>query len=181
MNVRGLKYDFVFIVVCLLVLIHCSAVLAGTPSLKAQAHVQNIGNMKQVEMHPIYDKSGKKIIYYTTGIIGTTGRGLRVEAIRIWNTYGMQYRAHVQNIGWQGWKSAGAEAGTTGRGLRMEALKIKTPNIDFIYRAHIQNIGWEKTWHHTLRNDNMNEYAGTTGRGLRLEAIEIRTPEGYKY
>ena len=35
------------------------------------------------------------------------------------------YRAHVQNIGWQPWVSNGRLAGTEGEGLRMEAIQIR--------------------------------------------------------
>ena len=35
------------------------------------------------------------------------------------------YRVHVQNIGWQEWKTDGEIAGTSGQGLRLEAIQIK--------------------------------------------------------
>ena len=37
----------------------------------------------------------------------------------------VNYRAHVQSIGWQDWTKDGALSGTTGRALRVEALQIK--------------------------------------------------------
>ena len=83
----------------------------------------------------------------------------------------VSYRTHVQNDGWQGWRSDGRMSGTSGRGLRLEGINIKvgsTPASGGIqYRTHIQNIGWQG-WR------SNGAMSGTSGRGLRLEAIEIR-------
>ena len=35
------------------------------------------------------------------------------------------YRAHVENVGWQDWKTDGEMAGTTGESLGIEAIEIK--------------------------------------------------------
>jgi|GEM_PF-4134739 uncharacterized protein YjdB len=37
------------------------------------------------------------------------------------------YRTHVQNIGWQDWKSAGQTSGTSGQSLRSENTKTTSP------------------------------------------------------
>lgn len=63
-------------------------------------------------------------------IMGTTGKSLRMEGFSIRlkeNITGkkLRYRAHVQNVGWQEWKSEGEYAGTRGKSLRMEALEIE--------------------------------------------------------
>ena len=62
-------------------------------------------------------------------IAGTTGESKRLEAITITLNnmpgYSVEYRVHVQNIGWTGWGKDGAIAGTTGRSLRMEAIEIR--------------------------------------------------------
>ena len=82
----------------------------------------------------------------------------------------LKIQAHVQNDGWQNWKSSGELVGTTGRSLRVEALKIEIDSIyegDIEYRVHVQNEGWQD-W---KRN---GELAGTTGKSLRIEAIQIR-------
>ena len=87
------------------------------------------------------------------------------------DTVNVSYRAHIQNAGWQNWKSNGAVAGTYGRSLRLEGINIKVTNKDHTggirYKTHIQNLGWEKSWHVD------GDMAGTTGRSLRLEAIDI--------
>ena len=90
----------------------------------------------------------------------------------------IQYQAHVQDIGWQNWKSDEEEAGTTGKSYRVEALKIKLDNVPkdvhIKYRAYVENIGWQD-W----KKDG--EISGTTGRALRIEAIQIQTEgmDGY--
>lgn len=65
---------------------------------------------------------------------GTDGKSLRMEAIKInlvdLPGYTVKYKAHVQNDGWQDWKSDGEIAGTTNRSLRMEALEIKVEKTD---------------------------------------------------
>ncbi len=42
----------------------------------------------------------------------------------------IQYRAHVQNIGWQDWVQNGEVAGTTGQALQMEAIQIDLTGVD---------------------------------------------------
>lgn len=83
----------------------------------------------------------------------------------------LSYRTHVQNVGWQSWKTNGGFSGTSGRSLRLEGINIKMTNKDYTggirYKTHIQNIGWEKNW----RVDG--EMSGTSGRSLRLEAIDV--------
>ncbi len=37
----------------------------------------------------------------------------------------LEYRVHIQNIGWQAWKKLGQMAGTTGQSLQIEAIEIR--------------------------------------------------------
>jgi uncharacterized protein YjdB len=80
------------------------------------------------------------------------------------------YRTHVQNIGWQEWKSAGATSGTSGQSLRLEAIEIfvndQGYDLGVEYQTHVQNVGWQ-----VLKYDG--ETSGTSGQSLRLEAIRI--------
>lgn len=80
------------------------------------------------------------------------------------------YRTHVQNVGWQGWKSNGDIAGTSGRSLRLEGINIEADSDNYYggiwYQTHVQNIGWQD-W------CSDGEMSGTSGRSLRLEAIRI--------
>jgi uncharacterized protein YjdB len=81
----------------------------------------------------------------------------------------VRYQTHVQNIGWQGWRTSGEVAGTSGQSLRLEGMYIDVQGADnaIEYRTHVQDIGWQN-W------VNEGEMTGTSGRSLRLEAIEIR-------
>ncbi len=138
------------------------------PSLEAESgvhvtydsHAQNIGWTK-----PVSDGA----------VSGTSGRGLRLEAIHV-NVTGIDAQvvaqAHVQNIGWMREVRNGQLCGTSGKGLRVEAIKLRlvgadAAKYDIQYRAHVQNIGWQG-W---VRNGAIG---GTSGRGLRVEAIQIR-------
>lgn len=80
------------------------------------------------------------------------------------------YRTHVQNEGWQAWKSNGVISGTSGKGLRLEGIEIalanQGANLGIEYNTHIQNLGWQGI----KKNGVMS---GTSGKGLRLEAIKI--------
>ncbi len=136
-----------------------SASSAVTASVSYRAHVQNIGWQS-------YVSDGETA--------GTTGRGLRVEALSLGVagvSGGIRYRAHVQNIGWQGWHADGEDCGTTGKGLRVEALQVEltgtaSANYDVYYRTHVQNVGWT-SW------SKNGATSGTTGRGLRVEAVQV--------
>ena len=99
---------------------------------------------------------------------------MRVEALSLGVagvSGGIRYRAHVQNIGWQGWHTDGEDCGTTGKGLRVEALQVEltgaaSTNYDVYYRTHVQDVGWT-SW------SKNGETSGTTGRGLRVEAVQV--------
>jgi uncharacterized protein YjdB len=88
--------------------------------------------------------------------------------------------AHVQNIGWQGWRCTSnrraAMAGTVGRSLRLEALSISTRRTGGVCaQAHVQNQGWQRT-RCTGRTNTVT--VGTEGRSLRLEALRLSTRTG---
>ncbi|MBR0384538.1 MAG: cell wall hydrolase [Eubacteriaceae bacterium] len=141
---------------------------AATPSVVYAVHTQNIGWMDETR----------------DGVTaGTTGRCLRLEALRL-RLDGMPYagdivyRSHIQNIGWESAeKSAGALSGTEGQGLQIEAVRIRLTgeianHYDVYYRVHIADAGW-------LGWAKNGESAGSSGYGLRMEAIEVRlVPKG---
>ncbi|MBO5550756.1 MAG: hypothetical protein J5966_02255 [Lachnospiraceae bacterium] len=82
----------------------------------------------------------------------------------------VSYRTHVQDIGWQDYKSNGEAAGTSGRSLRLEGINIKVTGrsgLGVQYTTHCQDHGW-LSW---SSNDEMN---GTEGESRRLEAIMIK-------
>jgi hypothetical protein len=130
-----------------------AAAAAPTP-VPGQGHVQNLGWLPT-----------------STTIIGTTGKALRLEAVRL-SGFPVEYQAHVQNVGWLPWVDAGERAGTTGKSLRMEAIRIRlVPTAAMFgsveYRCHVQDYGW-------LKWTKDGGLCGTTGQARRLEAIEVR-------
>jgi uncharacterized protein YjdB len=115
---------------------------------------------------------------------GTAGYSYRLEAIQIVMVPkgsappgstsqsfagSVLYQSHVQNVGWQDWRSNGDSSGTSGQSLRLEAMRMQLNGIDggIEYKTHVQNIGW-MDW---VSNGQLS---GTEGRSLRLEGIQIR-------
>lgn len=118
---------------------------------------------------------------------GSEGFGYRLEAIKIQllkkgsQTPGAMenpfkkniqcvYQTHVQNVGWQGFRSNGEMSGTSGQALRLEGIEIKfedAKKLGVQYSTHVENLGWQED----VKDGAMS---GTTGQGLRLEAVRIR-------
>ncbi len=81
----------------------------------------------------------------------------------------IQYKVHIENIGWTDWENAGQVAGTEGESKRVEAIILQGNNgLDLSYRVHMENTGWSN-W---VGN---GEIAGTTGQSRRIESIEIKS------
>lgn len=109
-------------------------------------------------------------------LLGTTGGGLRLEALRIKLPStsiegGVAYGVHVEGIGWQESRKNGGTAGTVGEKRRIEAITLRLTGeiasaYDIWYRAHVQNVGW-MSW---AKN---GQKSGTQGLSLRVEAIEV--------
>lgn len=121
-------------------------------------------------------------------VSGTVGLSKRVEAIEIkivkqgeaapgstdnsciYKEPKVNYKSHLQNIGWQGAVSNGAVSGTIGQSRRMEAMNVSVSSDEFTggikYRSHVQNIGWQK-------EASNGELTGTSGKGYRLEAVQF--------
>ena len=135
------------------------------PVISYAAHVQRIGWPDKEVI------SGETTQTYA----GSTGRGLRVEAIRASvkgdQNLGITYNTYVQRKGWTGSQRDGAVAGTTGQSLRVEAIVMEltgtdAEKYDLYYRVHVQSFGW-LTW---AKN---GEVAGTTNLSRRIEAYEV--------
>ena len=109
--------------------------------------------------------------HYNGDLAGTTGRGLRIEALRVFSgDVEIIAQGHVQNVGWQdSQRGNNITIGTTGKAKRLEAIKLSLANTSktITYRVHVQDIGW-MNW---VSN---GEIAGTVGQGKRIEAIEIK-------
>ncbi len=140
----------------------------STLALSVTTHVQNIGWMSPVGIDG-------------TTFAGTTGKSLRLEAIKLTilqsNYDGtIEYQSHIQDYGWESdWKSAGMISGTTGKSLRLEAIKFRLTGelaemYDIYYQTHVQEIGWTG-W---AKN---GEVSGSSGLSFRLEAIRVAIVE----
>ena len=99
---------------------------------------------------------------------GTTGKNLRMEALRIDFDKDVYAKAHIQNLGWVDYGKININTiiGTTGKGLRLECLCLKGA---FSYRVHIANVGWT-CW----TNADGIVTLGSVGQNLSIQAIEIR-------
>ncbi|SJZ56181.1 Matrixin [Pilibacter termitis] len=135
------------------------------PVLVAQVHGQNYGWANK-------DRGG-------TVTVGTTGKSLRLEAIRVWvegRGIGVVYQTHLAGIGWVTATGDGKMSGTTGQGRRLEAIAFNFTGshagsaYDIQYRAHVAGIGWQG-WR------SGGEVAGTTGKSRAIEALQIRVIE----
>lgn len=159
-----LKKIFSTMLLTAIIFLTSQAQASARMNLQYQAHIQNYGWSTFVQ-------NGEAV--------GTTGQGLRLEAVVInffdGSTSMVEYVAHVQDIGWQDWQRSGGVAGTVGEGLRMEAIRIKLANgyenkFDIYYRTHIQDYGW-------LGWAKNGEPAGSVGESLRMEALQIQLVE----
>ena len=133
-------------------------------TISYSGHIQGMGDVAAVE-------GGQTL--------GTTGRGKRLEGIRIRLSHGadqlygsVKYEVHCQGYGWVQEAKEGTLAGTSGEGKRIEAIRLSligdiSNYCDIYYRVHVQGFGW-LSW---AKN---GENAGTVGFSRRVEAIEIR-------
>lgn len=137
------------------------------PSIRYQTHVERIGWQSWVD-------GGQPA--------GTSGRGLRLEAIRLELNQsslsgGIEYRTHIQSDGWASHSNNGSTSGTVGSRKRLEAIEIRLTGevanqYDVYYRTHVQSEGW-LGW---VKNGMPS---GSEGLAYRLEAIEVKlVPQG---
>lgn len=113
-------------------------------------------------------------LHHNSHIAGSVGSGLRLEALQLQMLNigsSISYRFHIQNRGWEAWKSNGQTAGTVGEGLRTEAIQIRTSGkYGVSYSAHVQGHGW-LPWVSSGATSLFGNFAGTTGQSRRLEAL----------
>ena len=125
--------------------------------IKYRTHIENIGWQEWVH-------GGQ--------VAGTTGKGLRLEAIQLDFPFRVRAKAHIQNKGWvdYGEITKDTTIGTVGESLRLEALVIEPIGNDYPLTAkvHTENRGWE----HWYKLDGVISL-GTSGLGLRMEAIQF--------
>lgn len=132
-------------------------------SITYQAHVQDQGWLAAVQ----------------DGVqAGTTGSGLRMEALRVdlsalpeqYAGSGLDMGAHIQNYG--DTPAAGDMIGKVGESKRVEAIWMSltgtlAADYDVYYRVHVQDIGW-MGWACD------GAHAGTAGLSKRIESVQIQ-------
>ena len=103
------------------------------------------------------------------GIVSALGLTKASENSVVTSSPSISYQTHVQDYGWQSWKSNGEVSGTVGQSKRLEGINIKLSNINgsIEYKTHVQDIGWQD-W---KLNGQMS---GTSGQSKRLEAIKVK-------
>lgn len=108
-------------------------------------------------------KKWVRILFWVlfAGVIWADGQCVKAQAASV------QYRSHVQAVGWQGYVKDGTMSGTVGKSYAMEAIKIKLQGVSggINYQSHLQNVGWT-SW---VGNDAQS---GTTGQSRAMEAIQ---------
>lgn len=138
------------------------------PTLNYDCHVQDIGWMLTVP-------NGQ--------MAGTSGRSLRMEAVRVYlandgGLGGIAVRAHVQDYGNMAAVGSGQLCGTSGQSKRIEAMSItlgtamKVAGYELYYRVHVQDVGW-MGWACDDAQTGEGPWSGTAGLAKRLEAVQI--------
>ncbi len=137
-------------------------------ALSGIAHVQDQGDTPGT-----FDPSTGELV------LGTEGLSRRLESITInfENNTGyegtIEYKVHVQDIGWMDWVEAGSAAGTSGQAKRLEGIYMKLTgelanHYSIEYWVHIQDYGDSQGW------VTDGQLAGTTGESKRLEKLHVR-------
>lgn len=103
------------------------------------------------------------------GIVSALGLTKASENSVVSSCPSISYQTHVQDYGWQSWKSNGEVSGTVGQSKRLEGINIKLSNINgsIEYKTHVQDIGWQD-W------KSNGQMSGTSGQSKRLEAIKVK-------
>ncbi|MGN0397206.1 MAG: hypothetical protein ACI4EL_04265 [Candidatus Fimimorpha sp.] len=100
----------------------------GTQVWKLIDHNKKVEEPISIEYRTHMQNEGWQPYAADGAMSGTSGKGLRLEGIKIRltgdlaNTYSVEYRTHVQNDGWQKWVKDDAMSGTKGKGLRLEGI-----------------------------------------------------------
>lgn len=115
------------------------------------------------------DKLQKLGVADANGIVSALGLTKASENSVVSSSPSISYQTHVQDYGWQSWKSNGEVSGTVGQSKRLEGINIKLSNINgsIEYKTHVQDIGWQD-W------KSNGQMSGTSGQSKRLEAIKVR-------
>lgn len=86
----------------------------------------------------------------------------------------IKYRSHLQEIGWQDWKTDGELSGTTGESRRLEAIQIDFSK-EVYAKAHIEKDGWVD--YGKITKDTI---IGTEHQSKRLECLCLKGDFQYR-
>lgn len=86
----------------------------------------------------------------------------------------IKYRSHIQDIGWQEWKSDGEMSGTEHQSKRLEAIQIDF-NKEVYAKAHIQDKGWVD-----FGKITKDTVIGTEHESKRLECLCLKGDFKYR-
>lgn len=109
-------------------------------------------------------------------IVGTTGQGIQMEAIKLKLETGIDgnivYKTYVSNMGWTDVVGNNTISGVENTNRKLEALEIaltgEMANIyDIYYRVHVSNIGW-------LDWTKNGERAGCLNTNQQIEALQLK-------
>lgn len=107
----------------------------------------------------------------TSGTLNNPLKAMKINWTGSGTNIGIQYRAHVQNEGWNNWVQSGQVAGNENSDNLLEAFEIKLvnapSNYHVLYRANIKGYGWQG-W----KEDGAE--AGTTGLSGQIIGIQIK-------
>lgn len=122
------------------------------------------------------------VVCFTTSAVwaeGTEQEGVLANSQEISvsaNPVTCSYQTHIQDVGWQDWKSNGLSSGTSGESKRLEGIRIELDSqgydLNVAYQTHIQNIGWEADTGRGWKSSG--DMSGTEGCSYRLEGIQIK-------
>lgn len=128
--------------------------------LKGIAHIQDIGDVP----------------FQSGEFVGSRGQSRRLEGFQIEifdqvQGLGIQYMAHIQEVGDTSWSRGGEFVGSRGQSRRLEGFAIQltgseSANYNVFYKCHIQNVGDTGI----LSN---GQFCGTRGQSLRLEGLQV--------
>lgn len=93
------------------------------------------------------------------------------------NEFAIEYRSHIEDIGWTNYSQMGEITGTTGLNKRLEALQFRykgqiIPIQDFKVRSHVTCMGW-------LPWVVIGDITGTTGLARQIEAVQVSVSSDY--
>jgi uncharacterized protein YjdB len=131
-----------------------------TVELTGLAHLQDVGDVG----------------WQNDKFVGTQGQSRRLEGFELSIEpaiagLGMEYMAHIENIGDMNWVGEGHYIGTRGHGSRLEGFAIKltgpvAPQYTVMYMANVQDVGLT-----AFAADG--EFCGTRGLSRQVEGMLV--------